>query len=165
MSETHRDESALQPLFHWLYIGFTLQFRLKKFDNSRQLDRVGEFTLHERVKVTRIQVTRPSFYFSSEAPLEKVQRVYRVCTYPFLCRLFGHNCDKLQRIIHNGLLLLYATDTLHDIVNVTAVKDWEASCYSLTRSSFSEAVSALYVRQYAPKYLETLAKRVIYSSG
>jgi len=71
------------------------------------------------------------------------------------------NCDKSRRIIHNGLLLLYATDTLYDIANVTAIKDWEASCYRLTRNVFGEAVSALYVRQYTPKYLETLVNRVI----
>lgn len=75
--------------------------------------------------------------------------------------ILNQNYDKSRRIIHNGLLLLYATDTLHDIANVTAVKDWETSCYRLTRSVFSEAVSALYVRQYAPKYLETLVSRVI----
>ncbi|KAK1117273.1 hypothetical protein K0M31_016823 [Melipona bicolor] len=63
-------------------------------------------------------------------------------------------------IIHNGLLLLYATDTLHDIVNVTGSKNWDLSCFKLTKDVFSEVMGALYVRQYTPQYLETLANRV-----
>lgn len=66
----------------------------------------------------------------------------------------------LRRIIHNGLLLLYATDTLYDIVNATASKDLELSCFKLTKDVFSEVVGALYVQQYTPHYLETLANRV-----
>lgn len=66
----------------------------------------------------------------------------------------------LPRIIHNGLLLLYATDTLHDIVNVTGSKDWKLSCFKLTKEVFGEVVGALYVQQYTPQYLETLANRV-----
>lgn len=66
----------------------------------------------------------------------------------------------LRRIIHNGLLLLYATDTLHDIVNVTGSKDWKLSCFKLTKEVFGEVVGALYVQQYTPQYLETLANRV-----
>ena len=66
----------------------------------------------------------------------------------------------LRRIIHNGLLLLYATDTLHDIVNLTGSKNWELSCFKLTKDVFGEVTGALYVRQYTPQYLETLANRV-----
>lgn len=62
------------------------------------------------------------------------------------------------------MLILYAMDTLHDIVNITAIEEQEAPCYKITRSIFSEAVSALYVRQYTPQYLKTLANRVIFSS-
>ncbi|GAB1862340.1 Endothelin-converting enzyme 1 [Camponotus japonicus] len=94
-------------------------------------------------------------------PASQDQQIYVYVTAPH----YLHNLGKLfnrssKRIIHNGLLLLYVVDTLHDIVNVNAIKDWEASCYRLTKSVFSEAISALYVRQYAPKYLKTLVNRV-----
>ncbi|KAL0115549.1 hypothetical protein PUN28_010815 [Cardiocondyla obscurior] len=89
------------------------------------------------------------------------QQIYVYITAPRYFRSLGKLLNRSsRRIIHNGLLLLYATDTLHDIVNVTAVKDWETSCYRLTKTIFGEAVSALYVRQYSPKYLETLINRV-----
>lgn len=64
------------------------------------------------------------------------------------------------RVVHNGLLLLYAVDTLHDIVNVTASNNWNVSCSKLTRNLFSEMVGALYVQQYKPQYLQLLAGRV-----
>ncbi|XP_011636388.1 neprilysin-1-like [Pogonomyrmex barbatus] len=89
------------------------------------------------------------------------QQIYVYITAPRYFRSLGKLLSRSsRRIIHNGLLLLYATNTLHDIANVTAIKDWEASCYRLTRNIFSEAISALYVRQYTPKYLETLVNRV-----
>ncbi|XP_018397031.1 PREDICTED: neprilysin-like [Cyphomyrmex costatus] len=100
-------------------------------------------------------VQRPPTYVASED-----QQIYVYITAPRYFRSLGKLLSRSsRRIIHNGLLLLYA-DTLHDIVNVTAVKDWKDSCYRLTKSIFSEAVSALYVRQYTPKYLETLVNRV-----
>ncbi|XP_018342778.1 PREDICTED: neprilysin-1-like [Trachymyrmex septentrionalis] len=100
-------------------------------------------------------VQRPPTYVASED-----QQIYIYITAPRYFRNLGKLLSRSsRRIIHNGLLLLYA-DTLHDIVNVTAVKDWEDSCYRLTKSTFSEAVSALYVRQYTPKYLEILVNRV-----
>ncbi|KAG5319125.1 NEP protein, partial [Acromyrmex heyeri] len=101
-------------------------------------------------------VQRPPTYVASED-----QQIYVYITAPRFFRSLGKLLSRSsRRIIHNGLLLLYA-DTLHDIVNVTAVKDWEDSCYRLTKSIFSEAVSVLYVRQYTLKYLETLVNRVI----
>ncbi|XP_011057203.1 PREDICTED: neprilysin-1-like isoform X2 [Acromyrmex echinatior] len=100
-------------------------------------------------------VQRPPTYVASED-----QQIYVYITAPRYFRSLGKLLSRSsRRIIHNGLLLLYA-DTLHDIINVTAVKDWEDSCYRLTKSIFSEAVSVLYVRQYTPKYLETLVNRV-----
>ncbi|XP_018357556.1 PREDICTED: endothelin-converting enzyme 1-like, partial [Trachymyrmex cornetzi] len=100
-------------------------------------------------------VQRPPTYVASED-----QQIYVYIMAPRYFRSLGKLLSRSsRRIIHNGLLLLYA-DTLHDIVNVTAVKDWKHSCYRLTKSIFSEAVSALYVRQYTPKYLETLVNRV-----
>lgn len=71
----------------------------------------------------------------------------------------------IQRVIHNGLLLLYAVDTLHDIVNVTASANWNESCSKLTKNIFGEIVGALYVQQYRPDYLETLANRVSVNRG
>ncbi|XP_050464236.1 neprilysin-1-like [Cataglyphis hispanica] len=94
-------------------------------------------------------------------PASEDQQIYVYVTAPRYLRSLGKLLNRSsKRIIHNGLLLLYAVDTLHDIVNVNATKDWEASCYRLTKSVFSEAISALYVRQYAPRYLDTLINRV-----
>ncbi|XP_076284156.1 neprilysin-1 isoform X4 [Lasioglossum baleicum] len=89
------------------------------------------------------------------------QLVYVYVTAPRYFRSLGKLLNRFsRRIIHNGLLLLYATDTLHDIVNVTASKNWELSCFKLTKEVFSEVVGALYVQQYSPQHLETLANRV-----
>ncbi|XP_012226290.1 neprilysin-1 [Linepithema humile] len=89
------------------------------------------------------------------------QQIYVYVTAPRYFRSLGKLLNRSsKRIIHNGLLVLYAMDTLHDIVNVTAIQDWEVFCYKLTKSLFSEAVSALYVRQHTPKYLETLVNRI-----
>lgn len=63
-------------------------------------------------------------------------------------------------MIHNGLLVLYATDVLHDIVNVTANENWTESCVKLTKNVFSEAVGMLYVQQYKPNFLDLLVNRV-----
>ncbi|KOX71067.1 Neprilysin [Melipona quadrifasciata] len=89
------------------------------------------------------------------------QLVYVYVTAPRYFRSLGKLLNRFsRRIIHNGLLLLYATDTLHDIVNVTGSKNWELSCFKLTKDVFGEVMGALYVRQYTPQYLETLANRV-----
>ncbi|XP_043792459.1 neprilysin-1-like isoform X1 [Apis laboriosa] len=89
------------------------------------------------------------------------QLVYVYVTAPRYFRSLGKLLNRFsRRIIHNGLLLLYATDTLHDIVNVTGSKDWKLSCFKLTKDVFGEVVGALYVQQYTPQYLETLANRV-----
>ncbi|XP_006616629.1 neprilysin-1-like isoform X4 [Apis dorsata] len=88
-------------------------------------------------------------------------RLYVYVTAPRYFRSLGKLLNRFsRRIIHNGLLLLYATDTLHDIVNVTGSKDWKLSCFKLTKEVFGEVVGALYVQQYTPQYLETLANRV-----
>ncbi|XP_076666127.1 neprilysin-1 isoform X2 [Andrena cerasifolii] len=89
------------------------------------------------------------------------QLVYVYVTAPRYFRSVGKLLNRFsRRIIHNGLLLLYAVDTLHDIVNVTASKNWDLSCFRLTKDVFSEIVGALYVQQYTPRYLETLSNRV-----
>ncbi|KAI4501551.1 hypothetical protein M0802_003428 [Mischocyttarus mexicanus] len=89
------------------------------------------------------------------------QMIYVYVTAPRYFRSLGKLLNRFsRRIIHNGLLLLYAADTLHDIVNVTASKDWDNSCYKLTKNIFGEIVGALYVQQYSLQYLETLANRV-----
>lgn len=66
-------------------------------------------------------------------------------------------------MIHNGLLVLYATDVLHDVANVTASKNWTETCLTLTKTTFSEPVGTLYVQQYKPDFLELLVNRVSYS--
>lgn len=89
------------------------------------------------------------------------QLVYVYVTAPRYFRSLGKLLNRFsRRIIHNGLLLLYAVDTLHDIVNVTASKDWDLSCFKLTKDVFGDVVGALYVQQYSPQYLEKLANRV-----
>ena len=85
--------------------------------------------------------------------------------FPLLCYIhsysyWNHFLNFISRIIHNGLLLLYAVDTLHDIVNVTASENWNESCSKLTKDVFGEIVGALYVQQYRPDHLDTLANRV-----
>ncbi|XP_043274148.1 neprilysin isoform X3 [Venturia canescens] len=87
--------------------------------------------------------------------------VYVYVTAPRYFRSLGRLLNRFsKRVIHNGLLLLYAVDTLHDIVNVTASAHWNESCSKLTKNIFGEIVGALYVQQYRPDYLETLANRV-----
>ncbi|XP_043676483.1 neprilysin-like [Vespula pensylvanica] len=89
------------------------------------------------------------------------QMIYVYVTAPRYFRSLGKLLNRFsRRIIYNGLLLLYAADTLHDIVNVTASKDWDNSCYKLTKNIFGEIVGALYVQQYSSEYLETLGNRV-----
>lgn len=68
-------------------------------------------------------------------------------------------------MIHNGLLVLYATDVLHDIVNVTASKNWSEDCVKLTKNIFGQAVGMLYVQQYNPNFLELLVNRVTQHSA
>ncbi|XP_008550399.1 endothelin-converting enzyme 1 [Microplitis demolitor] len=89
------------------------------------------------------------------------QFVYVYITAPRYFRSLGKLLNQFSnRVVHNGLLLLYAVDTLHDIVNVTASNNWNVSCSKLTRNLFSEMVGALYVQQYKPQYLQLLAGRV-----
>ncbi|KAG8036773.1 hypothetical protein G9C98_004095, partial [Cotesia typhae] len=89
------------------------------------------------------------------------QFVYVYITAPRYFRSLGKLLNQFsKRVVHNGLLLLYAVDTLHDIVNVTASNNWNVSCSKLTRNLFSEMVGALYVQQYKPQYLQLLAGRV-----
>ncbi|KAK0089205.1 hypothetical protein PV325_008517 [Microctonus aethiopoides] len=64
------------------------------------------------------------------------------------------------RVVHNGLLFLYAVDYLHDIINVTASDNWNVTCSKMTQSVFSEILGAVYVQQYKPQYLEVLSSRV-----
>lgn len=62
-----------------------------------------------------------------------------------------------KRIIHNAILLLYARDNLHELLNRT---NQEAPfCTRLTSNLFGRAVGALYVRQYPIKYISGLERR------
>lgn len=63
------------------------------------------------------------------------------------------------RVVHNALLLLYARDRLSELLNATN-RDQGRFCSRLTTGVFSQAVSALYVRQYPPNYLKSLEERV-----
>ena len=64
------------------------------------------------------------------------------------------------RVVHNTLLLVFARDILHELVNATATPDWPGFCTRVTINVFTKAVSALYVRQYSQQYLEQLRKQV-----
>lgn len=66
------------------------------------------------------------------------------------------------RVVHNALLLVFARDILHELVNATATPDWSAFCTRVTISVFTKAVSALYVQQFSLQYLEELRKQVGY---
>ncbi|XP_011137459.1 neprilysin-1 [Harpegnathos saltator] len=158
-----------KDLYNWVdvdqrvYVAYNATYLQESFGYIRWRSLLNT-TLHYRTNSIDLhgdsndtnRVHRPPSYSASED-----QQIYVYVTAPRYFRSLGKLLNRSsRRIIHNGLLLLYATDTLYDIVNVTAVKDWEASCYRLTRGAFSEMTSALYVRQYTPKYLETLAKRV-----
>ncbi|XP_018056430.1 PREDICTED: neprilysin-1-like [Atta colombica] len=160
--EKHKD------LYNWVdveqrvYVAYNITYLQENFGYIRWRSLLNA-TLPYRVNSVDLNgdnndtnsVQRPPMYVASED-----QQIYVYITAPRYFRSLGKLLSRSsRRIIHNGLLLLYA-DTLHDIVNVTAVKDWEDSCYRLTKSIFSEVVSVLYVRQYTPKYLETLVNRV-----
>jgi len=63
-------------------------------------------------------------------------------------------------VVHNALLLVFARDILHELVNTTATPDWSGFCTRVTISVFTKTVSALYVQQFSPQYLEELRKQV-----
>ncbi|PNF32145.1 hypothetical protein B7P43_G02843 [Cryptotermes secundus] len=65
-----------------------------------------------------------------------------------------------NRVIHNALLLVFARDILHELINTTATPDWSGFCTRVTINVFAKAVSALYVRQFSPQFLEELRKQV-----
>ncbi|XP_046614383.1 neprilysin-3-like isoform X1 [Neodiprion virginianus] len=89
------------------------------------------------------------------------QVIYVYVTAPHYFRSLGKLLNRFsRRIIHNGLLLLYARDTLHDVVNVSASKNWNASCSKLSTAVFSSAVGALYVQQYSQQHLNSVADKV-----
>ncbi|XP_023244944.1 endothelin-converting enzyme-like 1 [Copidosoma floridanum] len=89
------------------------------------------------------------------------QPAYVYVTAPHYFRSLGKLLNRFsKRMIHNGLLVLYATDILHDIVNVTANENWSENCVRLTKNVFSDAVGMLYVQQYNSDYLELLVNRV-----
>lgn len=62
-------------------------------------------------------------------------------------------------MVHNALLLLYARDRLEELLNATS-RDQPRFCSRLTTGIFSQAVSALYVRQYPSVYIKSLEDRV-----
>lgn len=67
----------------------------------------------------------------------------------------------MSRTVHNALLLTYATDILHEIVNTTSSeKDRPRFCMRVTVKAYSQAVSALYVTQYSQQYLNHLSSQV-----
>ncbi|XP_011867543.1 PREDICTED: neprilysin-1 [Vollenhovia emeryi] len=159
----HKDLYTWVDVEQRVYIAYNVTYLQESFGyirwrsllNTTLRYRASGVDLHDDNNDTN-RVHRPPTYVASED-----QQIYVYITAPRYFRSLGKLLSRSsRRIIHNGLLLLYATDTLHDIANVTAVKDWADSCYRLTRSVFGEAVSALYVRQYTPKYLETLVNRV-----
>jgi hypothetical protein len=63
-------------------------------------------------------------------------------------------------VVHNALLLVFARDILNELVNSTATPDWLGFCTRVTVNVFTKAVSALYVQQFSPRYLEDLHQQV-----
>jgi hypothetical protein len=80
-----------------------------------------------------------------------------------LCKIPEENRASMffcYRVVHNALLLVFARDILNELINTTATPDWLAFCTRVTVNVFTKAVSALYVQQFSPKYLEELRQQV-----
>lgn len=59
-----------------------------------------------------------------------------------------------SRQIHNGILLVYATDILYVLANSTAyTKDKESYCTKITGMILGEPVNALYASQFKQEFL------------
>ncbi|XP_065339082.1 endothelin-converting enzyme 1-like [Cloeon dipterum] len=78
----------------------------------------------------------------------------------YMHRLFNLIGRFDMSVLHNSLLVLFARDTLLELVNSTAVSNWESYCTRITTNVFTGAVSALYVRQYSKGFLQELQSRV-----
>ncbi|XP_059477136.1 endothelin-converting enzyme homolog isoform X2 [Neocloeon triangulifer] len=78
----------------------------------------------------------------------------------YMRRLFSliNRFDK--SVLHNSLLVLFARDSLLELVNTSAVGSWDGYCTRITTNVFTGAVSALYVRQYSQHFLLELQTRV-----
>lgn len=63
-----------------------------------------------------------------------------------------------KRIIHNSLLMIYARNRLHSLLNYTS-HDQASYCTKLTSTLFRKSVGNFYVKQYPIGYIERLEKR------
>ncbi|XP_051159480.1 neprilysin-1-like [Leptopilina boulardi] len=152
----HKDLYNWMDIDHRIYVRYNLSFLQESFDYIRWGILLNDTMVNNSTADQNIR-NRADYETGSEN--ESLYYVY--VTAPRYFRSLGKLLNKFpKRVIHNGLLLLYSSDTLYDIVNVTASENWNTSCYHLTKNVFSEAVGALYVQQYKPQFLETLANRV-----
>ncbi|XP_033217497.1 neprilysin-21-like [Belonocnema kinseyi] len=151
----HKDLYNWMDIDHRIYVRYNLSFLQENFDYVRW----GILVNATIGNTTADQSNRNRADYDAGYEEENINYVY--VTAPRYFRSLGKLLNRFpKRVIHNGLLLLYASDTLYDVVNVTASENWNTSCYHLTKNIFSDAVSALYVQQYKPQFLETLANRV-----
>ncbi|XP_053985683.1 neprilysin-1-like isoform X2 [Hylaeus volcanicus] len=151
-----------KDLYNWVdvdqrvYVPFNMSYLQESFGYIR-----WGTLLNATLGATTADLYNHSHNRGRSAQAFEDQLIYVYVTAPRYFRSLGKLLNRFsRRIIHNGLLLLYAVDTLHDIVNVTASNNWDLSCFKLTKNVFSEIVGALYVQQYTPQQLETLANRV-----
>lgn len=63
-----------------------------------------------------------------------------------------------NRIVHNSLLILYARDRLHALLNYT-IHEQGPYCARLTSSLFGKAVGVLYAKQFPSSFVEMLEKK------
>ncbi|XP_026273433.2 endothelin-converting enzyme 2 isoform X2 [Frankliniella occidentalis] len=59
-------------------------------------------------------------------------------------------------VVHNGLLMIFATDSLLELVDVTDAPDWAVKCTRVTMQVFPKAVGALYASVWPHEDLENL---------
>ncbi|XP_034250494.1 neprilysin-3-like [Thrips palmi] len=59
-------------------------------------------------------------------------------------------------VVHNGLLMIFATDSLLELVDVTDTPDWAIKCTRVTMQVFPKAVGAMYARLWSKEELAAL---------
>lgn len=62
--------------------------------------------------------------------------------------------------MYNGLLMIFATDTLLELVDVTDAPDWGIKCTRVTMKVFPRAVGAMYTTLWSREDLKGLRDSV-----
>ncbi|RZF42294.1 hypothetical protein LSTR_LSTR003912 [Laodelphax striatellus] len=119
---------------------------------------------YEYLNLTQLQKTysfvqwKPLFEHVFSTSISSSDTIYVMA--PIYMQNLGHLLTHFQtRVVHNSLLLIYATDILHELVNSTT-SNRSLYCVRVAASVYSQAVSAMYVTQYSPQYIQQLGERV-----